>query len=159
MTGPLQEHRRWNFRPRLAQPVAGADWSFKNDRQGLMRIRNITFQLATSAAVANRVVRVEATDGNEVYFRTVASAAQAASLTGLFGGFPGCSGLTALAPVNLLTWPVDGVNLWPGWTLQSVTTALDVGDQFSAIVFAYEELPFGPTVADYPTDSVYEESR
>src|SRR2546430_2093889 len=132
MTGPLAEHRRWNFRPRIPQPAAGADWSIVNDRQGIMRIRNLTFQLLTSAAVANRVVRIEATDGNEVYFRTVASAAQAGGLTGLYGAFPGVSGLTQVATVKLVTWPVDGVNLCAGSAVRAVTTALDVSGQFSA---------------------------
>jgi len=118
----------------LANPAAGAVWSFTNDKGELLLVRYVTFTLVTDANVANRTVGLTATAGADVWFRSGAVTTQAASLTRNYCAMPavGASGDSAAAIT--LPWPGDGLLLRQGHVLAATLAAVQAGDQFSAIV-------------------------
>lgn len=127
----------------VTQPAAGADWTLSVTGQGIWVVRSIVCQLLTSAVVATRAVTMIVTDSSNTYFRTVAGATQAASLTRRYAGYAGSAGGIPQGTVIPVGWPTDGVVLTQGSTLQSVTEAIDPADQWSQVVALIEEIPAG----------------
>lgn len=138
----IDAYSRW-FPVSVPQPAVGAEFSIPNPGRGFWIVHGIQYRLATSAVVANRISTVRATDGNTPYMTLQPGAVQAASLTFTYSGYDGVplSG-SSFAVVNL-GWPTNGIVLPIGNTLQSNTTALDAGDQYSNIVVLVEELSAG----------------
>lgn len=136
--------QRWRPSPRrqlVTQPAAGASWTQLNDSGGLWLVRGLVFVLATSAVVATRVPEVRAAAGTDVWFATPALTGQGASLTTRFSAFPGSPAAGTIGFTSTLPWPTDGLMLPPGHILSVVTTAIDAGDQYSAIFLDLVEYP------------------
>jgi hypothetical protein len=125
---------------KIANPAAGGEIVVTPTGRGAWKILSMLLTLTTSAVVANRAVRLEATDTSQPYFRTDADAVQAASLTGLYSAFAGASGAVGASGVAGIAWPTDGLLLPQGHSLATITTAIDVGDQYSAIGLLVIEL-------------------
>lgn len=102
------------------------------------RVQSLAFSLVTSAAVANRQVALIIDDGANTLWREIAADVQAASLTRNYVAAP--IGFEHALRVDLahLSIPVD---FWlrGGWRIQTLTTALQAGDQFVAIRLVTEE--------------------
>lgn len=140
-------------RIRVNNPAAGANFSFTNTDGGLLLVRAVTFLLTTSAAVANRIVGLSVAIDGTTWLATSTGLAQAASLAVPYSAFcTASSPAITVAGVNL-PWKDDGVLLRQGHVLSSVTAAIDVADQYSAIVLdVLRYLPDYPYAAQpYPT--------
>lgn len=92
--------------------------------------------LVTSAAVANRAVRLQINDGNLTYFDLPAAAVQAASLTRVYQWGPT---LQAVAIGGGIESPMPEVTLQAGSIIRVVTDLIDVTDQWGAPVIYVEE--------------------
>ena len=136
---------------KVASPVAGAEWSIAAPGQGLWRVVSAAFRLVTDATVANRTVTLVADDGTDVWFRSVATAQQAASLTVDYGAFAGGSPGGFAGVAGVMPFTQDGLWLQPGWRLRSVTGAIAATDQYSGISLLVEEFPNGPGFEWQPT--------
>lgn len=151
--------RPQRFPVAVTAPAAGAELSIKiggsnltTPGLGAWRILAITFQLVTSATVANRTVQLVLDDTTTTWFRTGAPGSQAASLTEQYSAFEGSTGGGANGPVNHLGWMSPAPVLYVGHRLRTVTANIDPGDQYSNIGMLVEELPSGRYVEVQPID-------
>lgn len=132
-------------------PAAGAAFNLAPNTVGHWRLLGLLFQLVTSAAVANRHVRLALSDGTTTTWRATASADQAAGLTVVYQLAP------IAVPANLtdglahIPMPQDGVWVPKGWTLAVTVNAIDVADQISAISMDVQEIPDGPVWTAEPS--------
>ena len=114
----------------VAQPAAGADWTLTVPGGHLYVPLALGFTLATSAAVANRLVRLGWGDGVRSTFTVPYSNVQAASLTWHYSAVPDVNaygvGTEFLAPLPPVTLPA-------AWTIGTRSQLLDAADQFSSI--------------------------
>jgi hypothetical protein len=136
---------------RLANPTVGTEFILTAPGQGIWRVISVTFQLVTSAVVANRRVGLIADDSTDTWFATVAAADQTATQTSTYCAFTGAAAGSATPGIARFPLPIDGLILWPGNRLRSSTTALDIGDQYQSIRAQVEELPMGPTFEWLPS--------
>lgn len=132
-----------SFVHKVTQPAAGTDFTLLSNGLGTWVIRSLVFRFTTSATVADRGVRLSATDGSDTWFRTHASAVQAASLAEQYTGADyGATG--ALATLSqFLPFPVGGIVLPQGHTLQSGINNISAADQIDRIVAYIDEYPSG----------------
>jgi hypothetical protein len=129
--------RGWVVAVLVANPAAGADWVQTVPAGEQWIIRSVRAQLVTSAAAANRVPQLEVTDGaGHIVTLIPTTANQAASLTVGYNWFPEAQLINFNGQV-LLPFPLE-VRAQPGFTIQSVTTAIQAADQWSQIVILAE---------------------
>lgn len=139
----------------IAAPAAGADFSTPQFRVWPWRLLGLVATLTTSAVVANRQVTLNLTDGNGITWRGTAPAVQAATTTVTYQLLPLATPSAPVAGLSTMALPADGLWIPRGWTLNVVTTLLDVGDQWSAIVADIQELPDGPDIQWEPSMDLY----
>lgn len=132
-------------RIRVTAPAAGANWSFTNTDGGILILRAVTFLFTTSAVAANRIVGLKVTTDQDTWLNTSTGLAQIASLAVPYSAFAGSESAAISTAGVALPWRDDGVLIGRGDTIASVTAAIDVGDQYSAIVM--DVLRYLP---DYP---------
>lgn len=123
--------RRSRVTVAVPQPAAGADWTLTIPAGHVYRLLSLYAVLASSAVVATRVARLAFTDGARTFLDLSAGASQVASLTRRYAWLPSV-GPSAVGSGILSALP--DVALGAGWTIASLTDAIDVGDQWSAIV-------------------------
>lgn len=118
----------------LGNPAAGADWA---SAQGATRqLISVFAQLVTSATVANRLPALQVVDAAaHVVLKLPAAAVQAAGATETYVW--GVSLPFSSANNQNLTPLPGGLVVANGWSIQTVTAALQAGDQWSAIVLAF----------------------
>lgn len=135
---------RWmpNFRRvPVAAPAVATNWSRTNDSGGVWVIRSVVFRLVNDANVQNRFVEVNATAGEDVWFRSGAQVAQVAGQDRFHSAYAGSGLSTADCPTYTLGWPADGLWLPPGHVLASSVANIQAGDQLSGILLQVIELP------------------
>jgi len=115
-----------------ANPAPGADWTFTIPTANRLLVQSISAQLVTSVAVANRQPHFQEADAaGHVLWDVAASAVQAASITvrySLAGGVTGAvNDNSAIVPIPQVA------QLLQGWTIKSVTTAIQAADQWQNI--------------------------
>ena len=141
----------------LVNPAAGADLDIVPDTAAGWLVRSFRARLVTSAAVATRTVTLAADDQTDQWFRSAASAGQAASLSRIYGGFAGSSGVVSGGPVIGLQLPSDGLWLPQGHHLRTVTDLLDAADTWLEPTLQVIEFPTGPTPNMWPFVATYTE--
>jgi len=122
----------------IASPVAGAEVSHTVPAGKIWRVLNLTLLFTTSAGVANRevVVNFGAAGSSGTY---PAGQITAASL-GRLHVFAQ-SGVRGVGAVNITAnIPIGEVVLKGGDIISTNTSAIQVGDQYSAISLVVEEL-------------------
>jgi len=122
----------------LANPAVGADIVDPTETTDSFRLVTFRATLHTSAAVANRFPHFRFTDRNgTVLHDVVAPAAQTAGLTVVYdlAGTGNAQAFTTNAVDGLCPLPLPDIRFPAGTKFSSLTTAIDVGDQWSAIVF------------------------
>lgn len=150
----VQDKPRYQIVRVSQNPAPGAEFVIPNSGVGNWLVLSIVAVLTTSAVVANRLVTLVADDGTTIYWRGGASAVQAASLVDNYSAFAGASGSPAVANFVPIDFPGDGLWLPQGFRLRSQTTAIDVGDQYSAIALQVLELPIGPEIGYLPVPNL-----
>jgi hypothetical protein len=122
----------------LAKPLAGVDWIAAVPANTRWRVDHFQAQFVTSAAAGNRVPHLVVTDGqgNRLY-NVPAPANQIAAQTLQYSGATdSVSANFDNAVVLMLPQPLK---LLQGWTLQMVTSGLDVADQWSNVNLLVKE--------------------
>lgn len=143
----------------VTQPAAGADWRHTAPGQGIQRVVAARALLTASAAAANRLVSLVLSDGTDDYAIAPTTTAITATLAVPVSTFPGAQAGGAVTTALTAPSPSDGWMLLPGWSLRTVTAALDAGDQWSAIRLWVVEYPTGPTRRRTPDVAVFDEPR
>jgi len=148
----------------VSAPTPGAEFSIAIGGSnlsvpglGAYRILSLTFQFVSSATVATRSFALVMDDQTTTYLQVGAPGSQAASLTEQYAAFEGSTGGGANGPVNHFAWPTPAAVLYPGHRLRSVTTNIQIGDQYSNIAMLVEELPSGRYFQTQPIDRVMAE--
>lgn len=134
----------------VPNPAAGADWRFTSDGQGNRRIIAYRAILTASAAVANRIPAFVLSDGQDDFATIPTTQAITAAQAAIFSAINGSGLVTQAGGPILVPSPTDGWLLLPGWSLRTVTAAIDVADQWSAIKLLVVEYPIGPTTRETP---------
>lgn len=130
---------------RVPPPAAGADWAHVFTGGFVRRIISVAAQLVTSAAVANRAVRLDLTapEGRvlSIPLPAVITAGLTTQLTWAEGIYPVNTALFDSA----LSTGFEGMVCPPGFAIGTVSAALDAADQFSNVfimVESWERLPW-----------------
>lgn len=140
--------------PRVVQvpkPALGADWSTTVPAGKTWGIRLARATLTCSAAAATRVPSLDLSDGTTTFAAIppveTLVASDVASLTWL----ESVSYVLNVTPSKYLVQPIPALTLWPGYTIASLTTALDAGDQWSGVVLYVIETMIGAGPIDLNT--------
>lgn len=127
-----------------SQPAAGSGLDLDNPFPEGSRLLAVTFKFVTLANVADRTVSVDYEDGRGlVYARNGFGSVQQANTTGLFS-FTANRGTADWNTGGQVYAPLLPVILERGHALQVNIANVQVDDQLSNIVLAYERLPFSP---------------
>jgi hypothetical protein len=123
----------------VANPAAGADWSVTVPAGASFAVNSVSATLVTSAGGSARVATLVITDaGGNVVFNGPATASQNASSTENYTWSNAPSTPPAGATSTVGPLPA-GLRLGPGWTLKTVTSGIQAGDQWSAIVLSVQQ--------------------
>lgn len=120
----------------FAAPAAGADFSISPPNRMQEQIRSIGVTLVTSAVVANRQIVFKIVSGIKNPWSIALATPQTASQTVRYVFVPNLSAPALVNGIYQVPLPPD-TSLTVGENLQSLTTGLDAGDQWSAQDVAY----------------------
>lgn len=117
----------------VTAPAAGADWTLTCPGESVWAVYATTARFVTSAVVANRAPKLVITDGSNTMFDITDDVAITATLTTQISwlsllGYQDTA--IAAASLNIGT---PQIVLQPGWTIGTVTSLIDVGDQWSRV--------------------------
>jgi hypothetical protein len=118
-------------------PAAGADMAFGISTKRVTMLA-FTAKLTTSAAVANRQALLRFTDGTNETYVTPIGAAQAASLVWVYTWAP-LPVLNSQFGTRQLIHMAQGMRCAPSDQVQTLTTGLQVGDQWSEGRISFEQ--------------------
>jgi hypothetical protein len=141
----------------VTPPAAGAEFQLTPKGQGGWLVQSIAYTLTTSVAVANRLPALVVSDGTTPFMRFEAPAAIPASIAARFQAYEGAFPTVGSGGLVTLSWPGRGVWLPQGYTLTSATAAIDIADQYSAIVAYVLEIPSGPDWYGFPFQLIHSE--
>lgn len=120
-------------------PVAGGEWFISVPGGVFWEILTVKARLITSAVVANRVPALVLNDGDTFAVgRYPAAAAQVASTTVVYTWSAGYGDHNNPA-ASTAALPTPALLGLQSWSVQSVTTAIDAGDQWGIIVLTVRE--------------------
>jgi len=128
----------WIHSIQVANPAAGADWTFTLPPQQRLRVDSFNAVFTASAAVANRLVQVIVDDGvNTVWTDDLPAAITASQVINV-------SVTQTSIPTGAVTTVLHavippGVILPGNWRLRTSTAAIQAADQWSAIWLNVEE--------------------
>lgn len=145
------------FPQTVPSPAAGTEFVLRPQGQGGILVQSIAFAFTASIAVANRIPRLVVSDGTTAYMKFSAPAAVVAAGAPAYQAYEGAIPSVAADGLVTLAWPTRGVWLPQGYTLASATVALDVADQYSAIVAYVLEIPSGPEWYGFPFQLIHSE--
>src|SRR6266542_935387 len=117
----------------IAQPAAGAGFSFTVDSLGWLQVLAIRYAFLTDATVINRVPRIEYRDGdgNDLLRMPIGVVIQAT--TGAVLSFISDYGITTGVTSASNSSPLVGWLLMPGWSVAAVIANMQAADQISLI--------------------------
>lgn len=119
-------------------PAAGAEISETVPTNARWQIHAIRFSLVASAAVANREVALVYDDGANVFARIPSRVTQTAAQTIAYSSFRDAA-LEAVAQDTERWIRLPWLSLQGGHRFRTITTALDVGDNYGAPQYLVEE--------------------
>jgi hypothetical protein len=122
----------------VANPAAGADWTFTASAAVRFRVVSVNAQLLTSAAVANRIPRMLIDDGANIVSNGAPNQIVPASTTSQVTGTTTVTSAGANIPDVLCSIPGNAI-LKPGWRLRSNTVNIQAADQWSNIWLNLEQ--------------------
>lgn len=134
--------------PRLipvASPAAGAEWTVPVQSSTVWLVQAVNARLVTSATVANRSPRLQISDGSSTIVLAGASAVEAASGSVLHVWARGLAGFNNSTSGGVLPQSLPAIPLLGGWSLGTLTSSIDAGDQWSGIflyVLEIEQTPY-----------------
>ena len=122
-----------------AQPAVGVDLANVPNYGDSFRLLSLRVTLTTSAVVANRYPHFQyVTPSGAVLFETVPSTAQVASKSTVYQLTAGNGAPNEGSAVNDNVSGIAAPDFWlpAGTKIRTVTTAIDVGDQWSAVYYS-----------------------
>lgn len=143
----------------VGNPAAGVDWRYTCPGIGVQRVVALQATFTASAAAANRFPSLTLSDGSNDFATAPINAAVTANLATIISTFPGAGGQGVAAGPQLWAAPHDGWMLLPGWSIRTVTTAIDAADQWSAIRLWVAEYPTGPIDRLTPDVAYFKEPK
>lgn len=123
-------------------PAAGADWILTPEPSARWHVLGGSAKLVTSAVANTRQVYLQVLREGQEIFRCPALSGQATGLTYTYQLLPGLVESTLVGTFPVVPLPVSLV-IDNRMRLQTITSLLDVGDQWSNIFLLVEEM--GPT--------------
>jgi len=134
----ISEGPGWLHSILVANPAAGVDWTFTVPGSARLRLQSLRAVLTTSAAVANRNVQIQITDGvNTVWIASAPASVVAGTAQQLVA--TGTNSPTGVV-TTIFSVVVPPALLLPGfWTIGTSTQNIQAADQWSAIALAVEE--------------------
>jgi hypothetical protein len=134
----ISEGPGWLHSIQVANPAAGADWTFTEPANSRVRLQSLRALLTTSATAANRNIQLQITDGVNTVWIASAPASVLASTTQQFTAV-GTNSPTGVV-TTIFAVVVPPALLLPGaWTIATVTANIQAGDQWSSIWLGVEE--------------------
>lgn len=122
----------------VANPAAGANWSFAPNTLTRFKVRNVRAVFTTSATVANRIALLQLNRGGTIVAQLAPTAVQPASVAEGYTAINGALSVAALT--NQLYWPLPAdFTITPSDSLSVNTTGIQAADQWSAIAVDGEE--------------------
>lgn len=118
-----------------ANPAAGVEWSQTVPTGESWQINAIRYTLTTSAVVANRLTSITFDNGSTVFARIPSTQTEPASTVNTYTASVDIASSGLLGTEVLISLP--RIILPSGYRISSLTTAIDVGDDYSAPVFYY----------------------
>ncbi len=118
----------------LANPAAGADWSATVPPGVVWDVLALTSQLATSPTAGQRYALLVLGDGASTFLQIPNVGNWGASNTARVNYARNHDSLHDSATPDHAIAPLPSLRLMPGWTIGSLTTGLDAGDQWSHVV-------------------------
>ena len=132
----------------VADPAAGADWSYTVTGSYWIRIASLAFLFTTSSASASRIPNLQVLDEGGVPLAVIPpAAAQIATKAYTYTFLPNVGVVGSIDGTAALA-PSPNFFLRPGYKIGTSTAAIDTGDQFSNIRLTAEQIDTGP--AGYP---------
>lgn len=128
--------------PRLItapKPAAATDWTLTPPPGAVWRILWGQAKLVSDSNAGTRQVVLQVSTGGLVVAQMASPNTQSISLTYSYQFVPGIAQPTLVSTYPVVSLP-DRLILDPRWALQSLTTNMGAGDQWSAITFLVEEL-------------------
>lgn len=121
-----------------SDPAAGAEISETVPAGARWRLAIFNFGLQASAAAANRLPLLTIDDGASIVWQVGANVALTANLLGVYRTAIGAA--ASVIGTQHYTLPLPShLMLLPGYRIRTVTTALDVGDNYTAPIYVVEE--------------------
>lgn len=144
----------------VQKPAAGAEFTHVFAGEFVRRIIAVSARLVTSAVVANRQMRldVNAPEGRVLSVPMVANAT--ATLTTELTWAEGITPPNTALYDGVLVAGFPDLIIPPGWSLSTVTAAIDVGDQYSNVFIvceSWEAIPwthYKEKLASYREDDI-----
>lgn len=123
----------------IKKPAAGVDVKASVTAPAKWMLWSLRASLTTSGVVANRVPHLQITDGpnGNVVLDFPASGNQTAGSTIAYSASAG-GVVASFDNTNVFVLPAQ-VEMLQGWTIGFATTAIDAGDQWSALALMIEE--------------------
>lgn len=125
-------------------PNAGAELTFLLPGGSYWRVLSGRVPFATSAVVANRVVRFQESDGTDVFYRLGVPAPVTATQSIEFNVLPLVTLSTTLSLALTGIQPIPDLVLPGGFVISTNTFGMDAGDQYGQSVWFMEEIDQGP---------------
>lgn len=127
----------------LANPAPGTDWSFVIPAGMHDRYVGVKAIFTANATVANRLPRIQLSDGSNIACDIPTAAVITAGQAAILNWHPGNTLLAVATPVVIMTmgFPVHNRE-FGGFQINSLTSGIQAGDQWSGIVL-YRETWFG----------------
>lgn len=134
----------------ILAPGAGAEAAITLPGGSWWRLLYGRARFVTSAAVANRAPALALIDSDGAEWqRWGVGAAIAASLTTIINFASGGPDTSAGLVGGVLNVGTADILIPGGWSLRTVTSAIDAADQYDQIRFMFEELDLGPLGGPY----------
>lgn len=121
-----------------SDPAAGAEVSETVPAGARWRLAIFNFGLQASAAAANRLPLLTIDDGATILWQVGANVALTANLLGVYRTAIGATASVIGTQHYTLALP-SHLMLLPGYRIRTVTTALDVADNYTAPIYVVEE--------------------
>lgn len=143
----------------IANPAAQGEITITVPGQEIWVVESLAFRLVADATVATRVTSLAVDDGGVEFLRSITGFSHTAGLTMEYCAFRGSGTFGSSDGKTVMPWPSGDVGLSPGMRIKTVTSNLQVGDQFSRIRLLVMAYPTGPRVTVTPGVNAVVEPR
>lgn len=117
----------------IANPAAGTDWSYQVPQGKRVRLGNLEALLTTSAVAGTRIIAFQILDNNGNIVYAIDASNNQVAATARRQGFGNQGPNVSVALLNSVIPSLRDFVIPEFWTIRAVTTAMDVGDQWSSI--------------------------